>query len=170
MVYVVTDGSGYSKIGYAKDWRKRVGTLQIGNPRTITVQMLIQTRNNDTDKWTEGKLHEAFANSRQVKINGVQSEWFLTDGIQDLVCSSSWRLNKLLFGEETHRKWAARIICPPQGKSIRDSLDERTCVLLEREGVFTLRDAEDLVKNGRLLPEGVGETRWERIRKAVRGT
>jgi hypothetical protein len=61
---------GYVKIGYTKDIKKRIDSLQTGNPRQLKVIWKIQCHNLYKARGIEAQLHNIFHNKRK---NG---EWF----------------------------------------------------------------------------------------------
>lgn len=76
MVYVVTDGSGYVKIGVASQLKDRLCAMQTGNPRLITVLFTFETSSLREDRKLEKVLHNEFAQHRLSFDNGFISEWF----------------------------------------------------------------------------------------------
>ena len=74
MVYVISDGTGYVKIGIANDLKKRLKELQIGNPRDLSVVRLINTRD---DASTEYCIHAMLEKFRvRLRSNVYHAEWF----------------------------------------------------------------------------------------------
>lgn len=76
MVYVVTDGSGFVKIGVAKQLKDRIISLQTGNPRKINVLFTFETDSLKNDRKLEKILHMEFYKERLIFENGSESEWF----------------------------------------------------------------------------------------------
>lgn len=75
MVYFITDGTNYVKIGYAYDVDKRIKNLQMANPRNLYCLLVIS---GDID--TEHLLHEYFKDYR-IKVDNIDScEWFYISG------------------------------------------------------------------------------------------
>lgn len=87
MVYVVTDGSGYVKIGVASQLKNRLCAMQTGNPRLITVLFTFETSSLKEDRKLEKVLHNEFAQHRLSFDNGFISEWF-TDKVLDRLSAS----------------------------------------------------------------------------------
>lgn len=65
-VYIVTDGEAV-KIGRAANLASRISSIQVGNPRQLTVLQTIQTRNAME---LEATLHHKF------KKQHIRGEWF----------------------------------------------------------------------------------------------
>lgn len=76
MVYVITDGSGYVKIGATNQLKQRLITIQTGNPRPITVLFTFETDTLREDRMLEKALHNEFVQFRLSFDNGFISEWF----------------------------------------------------------------------------------------------
>lgn len=76
MVYVVTDGSGYVKIGVARQLKDRLRAMQTGNPRLITVLFTFETSSLREDRKLEKVLHNEFVQHRLSFDSGFISEWF----------------------------------------------------------------------------------------------
>lgn len=69
-VYFITDGV-FTKIGKADDVEKRLGSLQTGNPRPLTVQFVIPCCSSLASSQIEKFLHGVYASRRQT------GEWFV---------------------------------------------------------------------------------------------
>ena len=87
MVYVITDGSGYVKIGATNQLKQRLITIQTGNPRPITVLFTFETDTLREDRVLEKALHNEFVQFRLSFDNGFISEWF-TDKVLDRLNAS----------------------------------------------------------------------------------
>jgi T5orf172 domain len=69
VIYFVREGTdGHIKIGYAASVRKRLRTIQTGNPRPLTVLASVQG----------GYRHERFL-QRRFKHLRIRGEWFRPD-------------------------------------------------------------------------------------------
>lgn len=74
MVYVITDGTGFVKIGIASDVKQRLQALQTGCPRDLSVVRLIKTRDDES---TEYCIHAMLEHFRaRPRANKYHSEWF----------------------------------------------------------------------------------------------
>ena len=76
MVYIVTDGSGYVKIGVASQLKSRLVAIQTGNPRLIRPIMTFETDSIKNDRKFEKILHNEFRRYRVVLDSGLETEWF----------------------------------------------------------------------------------------------
>lgn len=75
MVYFITDGTNYVKIGYANDVNQRIKSLQAANPRNLYCMLLL---NGDIE--VEHMLHDYFKDYR-IKLDNTDScEWFFISG------------------------------------------------------------------------------------------
>ena len=91
MVYIVTDDSGYVKIGVAKQFKPRLVTLQTGNPRLIRPLATFETDSLSNDKKLEKILHDNFSDRRIILKNGFVSEWFDDSVLNDvLICPNAF--------------------------------------------------------------------------------
>ena len=85
-VYVISDGSGFVKIGFARNICERIKQLQCGNARTLVLLYEIDTytaRYYDCD--LEHALHQKYAEYRVMNDNyGQPSEWFRDDCVADI--------------------------------------------------------------------------------------
>ena len=79
MVYVITDGSGYVKIGFATDIYARITALQTGNPNKLLLLMTLETDSLKNDKLLEKILHNEFRDKRLEFDDGTSTEWFDAD-------------------------------------------------------------------------------------------
>ena len=67
-IYFVTDGSEFVKIGNtSNNIHERIGTLQVGNPRTLKLIAKIEC---DDVRVVERHIHQMFAKKRHI------GEWF----------------------------------------------------------------------------------------------
>ena len=73
-IYFIKDSSGLIKIGSAINVKKRLKTLQIGNPNKLSIIKII----NNVNKSEEIKLHKKFKKYR------IKGEWF-SDEIFNLI-------------------------------------------------------------------------------------
>ena len=76
MVYIVTDGSGYVKIGVASQLKSRLINIQTGNPRLIRALMTFETDSLKNDRKLEKILHNEFRKYRVIFDDGHETEWF----------------------------------------------------------------------------------------------
>lgn len=76
MVYVITDGSPYVKIGFTQSLSSRICTLQSGNPAPLNVLMTFETDSLKNDKRLEKCIHNEFRLKRVVFDSGHETEWF----------------------------------------------------------------------------------------------
>lgn len=65
MVYFISDGAGYIKIGRAGDPAKRLAALQTSTPHSLTIIATV-----DESVFSEKQIHDRFAHWR------VRGEWF----------------------------------------------------------------------------------------------
>lgn len=79
MVYVITDGSGYVKIGFATDIYARIMALQTGNPNKLLLLMTLETDSLKNDRLLEKILHNEFRDKRLEFDDGTSTEWFDAD-------------------------------------------------------------------------------------------
>lgn len=77
MIYFITDGTGYTKIGSTSDLDKRLTQLQTGNPKQLFVSRIITHIKGIDDATVEHALHKHFSEYRAV------GEWFLTSCLED---------------------------------------------------------------------------------------
>lgn len=87
-VYFITDGTNAVKIGVAKDVKKRLGSIQTGNPRKVSVLYLIKCDSEKEAYVIENGLHRIYSEYR------LEGEWFL---INDKIQHNDW---KTLFSPE----------------------------------------------------------------------
>lgn len=86
MVYFISDGNGFIKIGVAYDIHKRLSSLQTGNARKLIVLKQVETSGmrikgkHLTDYRIETALHNYF-NEYRVFHEGASTEWFKEDAI-----------------------------------------------------------------------------------------
>ena len=78
MVYFISDGHGYVKIGVADDVNKRLKQLQTANPHPLMIVKTIKSYNCD-DLDLEAWLHSEFQDY-QCKTTNYVSEWFTEEG------------------------------------------------------------------------------------------
>lgn len=76
MVYVITDGSPFVKIGVTQNMSGRLATLQSGNPNPLDVLMTFETDSMKNDRKLEKCIHNEFRLQRLVFDNGHETEWF----------------------------------------------------------------------------------------------
>lgn len=94
MVYVISDGSGYVKIGKADDIGKRIESLQCGNPRNLECILSFDTKKcKYGDTALENALHNHFANRRVSTTNIKKTEWFHDTILDELKSFSSEKLD-----------------------------------------------------------------------------
>lgn len=88
MIYIISDGSLFVKIGKADDVDKRIKTLQCGNPNQLLCLMQIKVYDTkkivDPDIHLEQSLHRFYANHRVYLNDGTPTEWFDIDVYFDL--------------------------------------------------------------------------------------
>ena len=82
MVYVISDGSEYVKIGMAKDLLKRLQQLQTANPRELQVLKTITVLD---DCKVEAALHAHFKEFRVHTKWKYQTEWFLKSAVEEFI-------------------------------------------------------------------------------------
>lgn len=90
MVYVLSDGSGWVKIGITQDIQQRIKNVQTGNPRPI---VLLKSYEVDFghdksfrkyhDQHVESALHQFFSEYRSKSSS--RSEWFEEDPVRKLI-------------------------------------------------------------------------------------
>lgn len=78
MVYVISDGSGYVKIGVAENVNDRLLQLQTGNPRELKVLYSFSTRGarKRIDDWDLEHLLHKYYDSMRVITSKKITEWF----------------------------------------------------------------------------------------------
>jgi hypothetical protein len=69
-IYIITSAKRHFKIGYTNDISKRVKSLQTGNPKELSLDILIEVGSEYQAYNYEQYLHEMF------KAFRVQGEWF----------------------------------------------------------------------------------------------
>lgn len=84
MVYVVTDWTGFVKIGVTHQMQRRIPCIQTGNPRKIDVLITFETESLKQDKKLERIFHVEFRKERVVFDDGHETEWF-KDSILDFL-------------------------------------------------------------------------------------
>ena len=89
MLYVLSDGSGFVKIGITNDIEKRIKARQVGNPRPISIikiyeydHKLFKGFKKNHEQYIENALHEYFSEYR-VKVSSA-SEWFSEEAVKKL--------------------------------------------------------------------------------------
>lgn len=71
-VYVIwPEGDRFVKIGYSNDFDKRIGELQVGNPRLLWPLVVADCK---LTKWSEDWMHQRFAEYHE------RGEWFRLEG------------------------------------------------------------------------------------------
>lgn len=76
MVYVITDGTDFVKIGFAKRLKPRLSQLQIGNPRKLVVLATIETGSLEDDELLEKVLHNLLIGYKVELEDVKKTEWF----------------------------------------------------------------------------------------------
>ena len=93
MVYVITDGSGYVKIGVAKNVEERMRQLQTGNPHELKI---IKTFDVDDDLKAESMLHRHFSDRRAKEPIWTHfTEWFSADILPEVMNISDKELSTM---------------------------------------------------------------------------
>jgi len=170
MVYLITDGSGFYKIGVAKRLKERIATLQIGNPRELIAVKTIYFDSIDEDYRAERAFHDEYNDFRAIKEK-QRSEWFAENGIMELIEANSEDLSRIL---EKHNlaipPWEIDIEDPRKIKTpierLRKYLDTKTyCILLEN-GFATVEAVERCIERQRGI-RGIGWKRWTYIVNSI---
>lgn len=75
MLYVITDGSDYAKVGITKDINTRLKVMRTGNPSDLRVLYVFKVVGVD-DKTVEERIYELLATKNKRRENGRRSEWY----------------------------------------------------------------------------------------------
>ena len=87
-VYIVTDNSGFCKIGVAEDVWKRIDNLQCANPREIVLLRTVDGFSKTYDYMLEKALHDEFEDYRSVMSDGRKTEWFSFKNVLPIIYGS----------------------------------------------------------------------------------
>lgn len=175
MVYVITDGGDWAKIGIANNVETRLRNLQTGNPRALFVIITIYSGSKSRDFLLEQALHERYKRHR-ISVGGVPSEWFLLNGIKELVDATKDEVNGIVhscglkFTVDLNRKINPKDI-PIMFLADNNYLDYRTVACLRSQGICGIRElCERMEKHSDEVGfeiSDIGERREKRIREAV---
>ena len=72
MIYFISDGNGFIKIGRSTNVNQRIKQMQTGNAHKLILLSQFKTQN---DKEMEQRIHDKYAKFR------YRGEWFSIDGI-----------------------------------------------------------------------------------------
>lgn len=172
MVYLISDNSGYLKIGIAKNIEYRLAGLQIGNPRKLSVVKQIFFDNRTTDQMAEKAFHKEYSNYR-VEFEGKKTEWFDANGVDELLKADSYEVADILRRQN--------IIIHPYAISTEDPelfgtsitalkkwLDSWTMTALYNAGYRTIPALERWVKEGIYKIPKIGTKREAEIKDALK--
>ncbi len=167
MVYIVTDGTGYGKIGVAENLDSRIKGLQTGNPRRIEKLKVIETNSRDGDFELEKRLHRRYKGA-MVYINGEPTEWFLLDEIQELVVGDKWQVDDIAIEERFYKvgkvtSYGAARRTPI--KPLWEYLDARTANYISWAGIQSFEGLQEFMKRHRI--PGCSEKRYQYIQEAL---
>lgn len=170
MVYFVTDGSGFVKIGVAKNLRQRLREIQTGNPRDIRVLKVINVRNNSIDYDMEKALHKYYKDARVKTING-KTEWFDLSKRKDILFLTASKARSILH--DLHPKYLTISSYSSKENNhaleeISDYLNSKTYGILFDEGFKTVESVEEYFKESSHLLCGIGDKRAAEIRWAIK--
>ena len=96
MVYVISDGSKYVKIGVSNNVPRRLNGLQVGNPHQLKTLLIIDC---ECDYDLESALHKHFKKHRVKFGNRFKSEWFEESVLQDIQNMTVNDLHKLCVND-----------------------------------------------------------------------
>ena len=175
MVYVITDGGDWAKIGVANNVEARLRNLQTGNPRALFVIITIYTGSKSRDFLLEQALHERYKQHR-ISVGGVPSEWFLLNGIKELVDATKDEANGIVhscglkftvdLSRKTNPKDRPIIFLADNGY-----LDYRTVMRLRSQEICGIRElCERMEKHSDCVGFGIfgiGERSEKQIREAI---
>ena len=173
MVYIVTDDSGYVKIGVATNVTARVKELQCGNPRAIRVIKTIRIYYGD-DYRVEHALHKRYENARVV-TNGTKSEWFRTDGVAELLNANLEETKFIMWdcgakGNVTVNNYIGKASTPIS--ALGNYLPCATYHKIIDEGIETIEELKDVVEECKgyigFGISGIGEQREKQIIRALK--
>lgn len=147
MIYVITDGTGFVKIGIAKDVQTRLKELQCGCPRDLILLRTIETAD---DASTEYCLHAIFEAYRaRPQANVYHSEWFQEDCfliLKELSDDQIWMITQGLHWRYTNATPLPGIRQNPPG----DYSEQINKVREQSEKINTLineiRKKDDIIK------------------------
>ncbi len=176
MVYVISDGNGYVKIGVAENVKNRLRGLQTGNAMDLFVIKTIRTANRSHDMMLESALHKIYDKYRRTTRNGV-TEWFDQTEMMKLFVADVEDLYNLLHKKGISginiRKVTNYSASPKPhdinilGPSGRNLLDVRTISIIESAGFKTVEALRDHIDNSHFCINGIGDRRQEKIEKAL---
>ena len=99
MVYVITDGSGFVKIGSTNNIKRRISEMQSGNPREL--KCILTARTSD-DKGMEYGLHICYDKYR-VKAGNRTTEWFdecVVKMLKSLSRKDMFQISRMVYTRE----------------------------------------------------------------------
>ncbi len=104
MVYFISDGAGYVKIGSSNDVYRRIKALQSGNARSLKIVKIIEPDEDtwmsevapDVDIFFEKRLHKMLA-EYNVKNEWLESsEWFREECMDKIIDLSNEEIEELI--------------------------------------------------------------------------
>lgn len=89
VVYFISDGNGFVKIGYAADIFQRVNTMQVNNVAELSILHLVYNDDLDDTHRTEKQYHE------HLKPYKVRGEWYQEKPVIDYLMAEQKEMEDL---------------------------------------------------------------------------
>ena len=89
VVYFISDGNGFVKIGYAADIFQRFNTMQVNNAAELSILHLVYNDDLDDAHWTEKQYHE------HLKPYKVRGEWYQEKPVIDYLMAEQKEMKDL---------------------------------------------------------------------------
>ena len=168
MVYIVTDGSGFCKIGVAKNLKNRLKGIQTGNPREIRVLKTI-TNESVSDYWIEHELHEHYKEARVTTANG-QTEWFDMSKCRGIEFLTTSQARNILYDLRPVRLCVSSYSFTGNKhkvEELRDYLSSKTYQIICDEGFNSVESVKEHFENSPWTMQRVGSRRENEIKYAI---
>ena len=94
VVYFISDGNGFVKIGYASDIFQRFNTMQVNNAQELKILHLSYDDDLDDIHWLERMYHE------RLKPYRVRGEWYAEKPVIEYLEAEKKELDELGLTED----------------------------------------------------------------------
>lgn len=172
MVYMITDNTDYVKIGVAQFIEPRIASLQIGNPRELSLLKTIFFDSKTIDYMAEKAFHARYDKFR-ISFKNKRTEWFELNGVKDLLHADKHGISSILRDQHVFVQPNHILLKDPETirtsiLELKELLDSWTISALMGEGIRTVEGLENWVKNCNYKIKGIGDKKETNIKKALK--